>query len=120
MERENMKTVAVLLAPGFEEGEAIVAIDVLRRLKIHVQTIACAQTREVVSYHAIPMMADSTLAESMEQTFDAVVLPGGPEGSVFLAQSEQVIAFVRRHDELGKYLCPICSAAARVLGATVC
>ena len=110
-----MKTVAVLLAPGFEEGEAIVAIDVLRRLKIHVQTIACAQTREVVSYHAIPM-ADRTLAESMEQTFDAVVLPGGPEGSVFLAQSEQVIAFVRRHDELGKYLCPICSAAARVLG----
>ena len=111
-----MKTVAVLLAPGFEEGEAIVAIDVLRRLNIHVQTIACAQTREVVSYHAIPMIADSTLAESTDQTFDAVILPGGPEGSVSLAQNEQVIAFVRRHDELGKYLCPICSAAARVLG----
>lgn len=115
-----MKTVAVLLAPGFEEGEAIVAIDVLRRLNIHVQTIACAQTREVVSYHAIPMIADSTLAESTDQTFDAVILPGGPEGSVSLAQNEQVIAFVRRHDELGKYLCPICSAAARVLGATAC
>ncbi len=78
-----MKTVAVLLAPGFEEGEAIVAIDVLRRLKIHVQTIACAQTREVVSYHAIPMMADSTLAESMEQTLTRWSCRAGLKGASF-------------------------------------
>ncbi len=31
-------------------------------------------------------------------------------------KSTEVIAFVRRHDEAGKYICPICSAAARVLG----
>ncbi|HBS5720609.1 TPA: DJ-1/PfpI family protein [Klebsiella aerogenes] len=111
-----MKSVAVLLAPGFEEGEAIVTIDILRRLNIAVQTISCGESREVVSYHAIPMIADSTLKASFDQTFDAVVLPGGPEGSVNLAKSAEVIAFVRRHDEAGKYICPICSAAARVLG----
>lgn len=111
-----MKSVAVLLAPGFEEGEAIVTIDILRRLNITVQTIACGESREVVSYHAIPMVADSTLKASLDRTFDAVVLPGGPEGSVNLAKSAEVIAFVRRHDEAGKYICPICSAAARVLG----
>lgn len=111
-----MKNVAVLLAPGFEEGEAIVTIDILRRLNIAVQTIACGESREVVSYHAIPTIADSTLKASFDQTFDAVVLPGGPEGSVNLAKSAEVIAFVRRHDEAGKYICPICSAAARVLG----
>ncbi|MCP5984322.1 DJ-1/PfpI family protein, partial [Klebsiella pneumoniae] len=61
-------------------------------------------------------IADSTLKASFDQTFDAVVLPGGPEGSVNLAKSAEVIAFVRRHDEAGKYICPICSAAARVLG----
>ena len=111
-----MKSVAVLLAPGFEEGEAIVTIDILRRLNISVQTIACGESREVVSYHAIPMVADSTLQASLDRTFDAVVLPGGPQGSVNLAKSAEVIAFVRRHDEAGKYICPICSAAARVLG----
>lgn len=52
--------VAVLLAPGFEEAEAIVTIDILRRLHIDVETLACAESRAVVSYHDIPMVTDST------------------------------------------------------------
>lgn len=111
-----MKTVAVLLAPGFEEGEAIVTIDILRRLNIHVDMLSCTSSPTVVSYHAIPMTADGLLSEQFDNTYDAVVLPGGPQGSMFLANSESVVAFVRRHDEAGKLICPICSAAARVLG----
>lgn len=111
-----MKRVALLLAPGFEEGEAIVTLDILRRLNIDVTTLSCTDALNVVSYHNIAMMADATLAEKATCTFDAVVLPGGPEGSVFLANSAAVIDFVRRHDEAGKLICPICSAAARVLG----
>lgn len=57
-----MKKVAVLLAPGFEEAEAVVTIDILRRLNIDVETLACAESRAVVSYHDIPMVADNTLA----------------------------------------------------------
>ncbi len=57
-----MKKVAVLLAPGFEEAEAIVTLDILRRLHIDVETLACAESRAVVSYHDIPMVADSTLS----------------------------------------------------------
>lgn len=34
-----MKKVAVLLAPGFEEAEAIVTLDILRRLHIDVETL---------------------------------------------------------------------------------
>lgn len=55
-----MANVAVLLAPGFEEAEAIITIDILRRLQIEVETLACAASRAVVSYHNIPMVADST------------------------------------------------------------
>lgn len=111
-----MKKVAVLLAPGFEEAEAIVTIDILRRLHIEVETLACAGSRAVESYHAIPMVADSTLTERLETLYDAVVLPGGPQGSVNLAASAEVIQFVKAHDAAGKLICPICSAAARVLG----
>lgn len=111
-----MAKVAVLLAPGFEEAEAIVTIDILRRLHIEVDTLACAETRAVVSYHSIPMVADHTLAERCGELYDAVVLPGGPQGSVNLAASPEVVRFVTAHDEANKLICPICSAAARVLG----
>ncbi|WP_318357720.1 DJ-1 family glyoxalase III [Enterobacter sp.] len=111
-----MKKVAVLLAPGFEEAEAIVTIDILRRLHIEVETLACAESRAVVSYHNIPMVADHTLSERLDTRYDAVVLPGGPQGSVNLAASQEVVRFVTAHDEAGKLICPICSAAARVLG----
>lgn len=111
-----MKRIAVLLAPGFEEAEAIVTIDILRRMKLEVDTLSCAESRAVESYHAIPVVADRTLRERFDTTYDAVVLPGGPDGSRRLAANESVLAFVRRHDEAGKFICPICSAAARVLG----
>ena len=111
-----MANVAVLLAPGFEEAEAIITIDILRRLNIEVETLACAESRAVVSYHNIPMVADCTLSERLNTLYDAVVLPGGPQGSVNLAASRDVIRFVSTHDESGKLICPLCSAAARVLG----
>lgn len=111
-----MTKVAVLLAPGFEEAEAIITIDILRRMHIDVEMLACAESRAVVSYHDIPMVADSTLRERMDTLYDAVVLPGGPQGSVNLAASQDVIRFISMHDEAGKLICPICSAAARVLG----
>lgn len=110
-----MKKVAVLLAPGFEEGEAFITIDILRRLQLDVELVSCAGSRAVVSYHAVPVVADTTLAERADTLFDAVILPGGPQGSVNLAANKEVVRFVATHDEVGKYICPICSAAARVL-----
>lgn len=110
------KKVAILLAKGFEEAEAIMTIDVLRRLNISVTTLACQDMLEITSYHNIRMFADALLERNMDETFDAVVIPGGPEGTVNLAANPLVVEFIRRHDEAGKWICPICSAAARVLG----
>ncbi|WP_186825473.1 DJ-1/PfpI family protein, partial [Klebsiella pneumoniae] len=81
-----------------------------------VELLACAESRAVVSYHNIPMVADSTLTERAGTLYDAVVLPGGPQGSVNLAASRDVVTFISAHDKAGKLICPICSAAARVLG----
>ena len=110
------KQVALLLADGFEEGEAVIVLDILERLEIQVTTLACQKSQTLRSYHGIQMQANELLSAQGDRLFDAVVMPGGPEGSVALAASREVVEFVRRHDEAGKLICPLCSAAARVLG----
>lgn len=100
------KKVAVLLAKGFEEAEAIMTIDVLRRLNISVTTLACQDMLEITSYHNIRMFADALLERNMDETFDAVVIPGGPEGTVNLAANPLVVEFIRRHDEAGNGFAP--------------
>ncbi|MEI7368379.1 DJ-1/PfpI family protein [Pectobacterium colocasium] len=110
------KKVAVLLAPGFEEAEAIMVIDVLHRMKIEVTMLSCYDRLELRSYHNIRLFADSLLERNQDTLFDAVVIPGGPQGTVNLAANPMVVEFIRRHDEAGKLICPLCSAAARVLG----
>lgn len=39
----NMKKVAVIIAPGFEEGEALTIVDILRRGQIQCDTIGFDQ-----------------------------------------------------------------------------
>jgi putative intracellular protease/amidase len=109
------KNVALLLAPGFEEAEAIITLDILSRLGVQVTTLACQPYREVNSYHHVKVVADELLEANRERLFDAVIVPGGPDGSKNLAANAAVIDFIRRHDEAGRLVCPICSAAARVL-----
>ncbi|RZK07427.1 MAG: DJ-1/PfpI family protein [Pantoea sp.] len=109
------KNVALLLAPGFEEAEAIIILDILSRLGVQVTTLAFQPYREVNSYHHVKVVADELLEANRERLFDAVIVPGGPDGSKNLAANAAVIDFIRRHDEAGRLVCPICSAAARVL-----
>lgn len=117
MHKDNAKKqVALLLADGFEEGEAVIVLDILERLDISVTTLACQQNQTLRSYHGIQMQANALLSAQGNKLFDAVVMPGGPEGSMALAASREVVEFVRRHDDAGKLICPLCSAAARVLG----
>lgn len=108
---------ALLLATGFEEAEAFITLDILSRLGIEVTTVACQPQREIVSYHGVVVKADKQIEELQDaHLFDALILPGGPEGSENLAASPAVTALIQRHDEAGMLIAPICSAAARVLG----
>lgn len=109
------KCAAILLAPGFEEAEAIIVIDILKRSKINVTTLACNFERELKSYHDVTLKADDLLLNKSETLFDAVIIPGGPQGSQILSRDKEALDFIRKHDEAQKYICPICSAAAKVL-----
>ena len=107
--RDNMKSVAVLLAPGFEEIEAITVIDVLRRAEVRV-TVAGLQEGEITGSHEITVRPDKTLDEVRPEEFDMVVLPGGLPGTDHLRDDPRVTSFVREMERAGKYTCAICAA----------
>lgn len=107
-----MPRALVFLAPGFEEMEAVITIDVLRRAEIEVVTAALGEMTIVPGSHDIAIEADTTLAELSPEaeSFDAVILPGGMPGSVNLRDDERVSAWVRKTRETGGIAAAICAA----------
>ena len=104
-----MSRVAVLLAEGFEEIEAIAIIDILRRAELDVTTVGVSGTT-VTGSHDVAVSADTTLDASTGETFDCVVLPGGLPGATNLRDDERVQSLIRRQNEAGRQLAAICAA----------
>ncbi|MGR5134733.1 DJ-1/PfpI family protein [Vibrio alfacsensis] len=107
--------VALLLADGFEEAEAVVFIDIMRRLEIHVDVLSCMETTALQTYFNTRITADDTLTNCFENNYDAIAMVGGPKGTDNLTASEMAISFIKRHIELDKWICALCSAPAKVL-----
>ena len=101
-----MSKVLLLLAPGFEEIEALGTCDVLRRLKVEV-TVAALNGREVAGAHGIRVVADAELKDVDADVFDAAVLPGGMQGAVNLLAVKDL---VRDFADKGKVTAAICAA----------
>ena len=114
-----MARVIVPLANGFEELEAIAVIDVLRRGGVEVVTAALGQDRLVRSAHGIRMEADALLADVIDDTYDALVLPGGGEGTENLKNSDALFRMLRRHNDEGRLICAICAAPTVLVEAQV-
>ena len=104
------KKVALLLADGFEEGEALFTVDVLRRAGFTCDTVSVAG--EVVSgSHGIRVFADKLIGGVDRDAYDMVVLPGGQPGANTLRDTEAVVAWVRDFAAAaGKYVAAICAA----------
>ncbi|MGT2757297.1 DJ-1 family glyoxalase III [Streptococcus ovuberis] len=105
-------TVAVLLAPGFEEIEAITPIDVLRRAGIVVETLGFSEAVE--GSHGIRLVADKLWSGDLS-AYEMVVLPGGLPGADHLRDDTRLIEALQKAHEAGAYLAAIC-AAPKVLG----
>jgi 4-methyl-5(b-hydroxyethyl)-thiazole monophosphate biosynthesis len=110
-----MATAIVLLAPGFEEIEAVAAIDVLRRAGLEV-TAASLAAGEVRASRRTLVVPDIALEDVPARDWDAVVLPGGMPGAENLAADERVLELVRRQLDAGRVVAAICAAPAVVLG----
>ena len=105
-----MYKVAVILAEGFEEVEAIAPVDLLRRAKIDCVTVSLTPEKLVPSSRHIPVLADKSWNEVDFTEVDGVVLPGGLAGTERLAADDRVEALLRQFYEAGKLTAAICAA----------
>ena len=109
----------IVLADGFEDVEAVAAIDVLRRGGVEVVTASLSGSREVRSAHGVVMLADASFADVSGEVYDAIVLPGGGEGTQNLKASAELAERLRRQKEDGGLLCAICAAPTILVEAGV-
>ena len=107
--------VYLFLAEGFEETEAIVTIDILRRGYADVKTVSISGDKAVTGAHGITVMADISISEVKKADAEAFILPGGMPGTKNLAESEEVKELLLYGNENEKLVCAIC-AAPSVLG----
>jgi len=104
-----MPKVAVILADGFEEVEAIAIIDVLRRAEIGV-VIAGLHEGAVSSARKVRVISDTVIDTVKAEDFDMVVLPGGQPGSDNLNADTRVKDLIRDFHRKGKLTGAICAA----------
>lgn len=101
--------VYILLAPGFEEAEALVPADLLRRAEI--ETALVSITGEPVpGSHGITVTADTDLDGVDLSKADMVVLPGGGPGHKNLGKEPRVERLVEEAAEKGLWVAAICAA----------
>ena len=105
-----MYKVAVILAEGFEEVEAIAPVDLLRRAGIECVTVSLSEERLVSSSRGIPMLADQSWEAFDFESCDGLVLPGGLAGTERLLADARVEVLLRRYAAEGKLTAAICAA----------
>ena len=116
MEQQTQaKRLAIFLADGFEEVEALTPADYLRRAGLEV-ILAGVGTMQPTGAHGVTISADIDAAELPDE-LDGVVLPGGMPGAANLAASGVVEEHCRRVMESGGLTAAICAAPALAFGA---
>ncbi|HHX31973.1 MAG TPA: DJ-1/PfpI family protein [Bacteroidales bacterium] len=110
-----MKKVALFLAKGFEEIEALGTVDILRRAQIDIITVSTTDNNVVNGAHNIPVTADKTFNEVDFTSIDMLILPGGMPGAKNLNEHDDLKNLISDFNSKGKLIAAIC-AAPMVLG----
>ena len=106
--------IAVLLADGFEEIEALTPVDMLRRAGLEVVTVGI-NSKIALGSHGIPVVCDKLTTEVELDKISTVILPGGMPGSLNLDASSFTDEIISSVSSRGGRIAAIC-AAPLVLG----
>ena len=104
----------LFLAEGFEETEALVPLDILRRANIEIKTVGISN-KTVIGAHNIPVTADLSENEITFENLSGIILPGGIPGTLNLEKSDIVQKAIDYANKNSLLICAIC-AAPSILG----
>lgn len=102
-----MKKAAVIVAPGFEEGETLTIVDIIRRAGLQCDMFGFDKIVE--GGHKISVQCDKILNNEIIE-YDMVILPGGYDGATNMRDCEEVMTILHEMSEKGKYICAMCAA----------
>lgn len=103
--------VALFLANGCEEIEALTVADILYRAGIVCTKVSITDDLMVTSSHKITILADTTVNALDWDAYDMIVLPGGIPGTPNLEACEVLMEHVRAFAASeDKYVAAICAA----------
>ena len=104
------KKVAIMLANGFEEIEALTVVDVLRRANIDCDTVSIHEEL-VESCHGVQVKSDKHIDNIDKDSYDMIVLPGGLPGADYLRDCAELISWIQDFSKnSNKYIAAICAA----------
>lgn len=101
--------ILLLIHPGFEELEAVGPIDILRRAGLAVTVASTSDKLTVTGRNQITVHADVRLDDTEVDSFDAIVIPGGP-GIFELRKDTRFTELLQTYAGAGKPVAAICAA----------
>lgn len=112
-----MRESYVFLADGFEELEAISAIDIMRRGGMKVKTVSITASLQVTGAHGVTMKADLLFDNTLFKSPSWLVLPGGMPGATNLYEFAPLQGLLEQQAKSkdGR-IAAICASPAVVLG----
>ena len=106
-----MAKVYEFLANGFEEIEALVPVDILRRGGVDIQTVSITGSEFVESSHGVTVKADMQFTTPDDYAdADMLLLPGGLPGATNLNDHEGVRQTLLNQHQRGRRIGAICAA----------
>ena len=105
-----MSKIAVFLANGFEEIEALTVVDICRRAGITVDMVSIQEDAEATGSHGICVKADMVFADAAFEEYDMLVLPGGLKGMQNLEACEVLMEQIDAFYKSEKYIAAICAS----------
>ena len=105
-----MKSICIFLAEGFEEVEALLPLDIMRRGGLNVRTVSVTGNKAVCGAHRVPIVADVLFEDLSSEEIEMIVLPGGLPGATNLDAHEGLSGLIMAFAAEQKPLAAICAA----------